>query len=205
MVISWWESGILLRQASVVIHQLGIVGDHINIRKALEIAEALAPSPAPILILGEQVLEGVVCQIRAFAQRSTSRTIRSSELRSSAKELVESILFGHKKGSFTGAMADQIGKFGQANGGTLFLDELAELPLSTQAKLLRVLQDGHVEPIGAKQSHKVDVRIIAATNADLPMAIRDGRFRSDLYYRLNVGEIYLPALRERRTDIPKLA
>ena len=121
------------------------------------------------------------------------------------KDLVESILFGHKKGSFTGAIADQTGKFDQANSGTLFLDELGELPLSTQAKLLRVLQDGLIEPIGVKQPHKVDVRIVAATNMDVHKAIGSGQFRNDLYYRLNVGEIHLPALRERRADIPKIA
>lgn len=191
---------------SAVIQHLGIVGDHARTRKALEIAEALAPSPAPVLILGET---GTGKELFArFVHLLSGRPDERFVLVNCAalpRELVESILFGHKKGSFTGAMADQIGKFDQANGGTLFLDELGELPLPTQAKLLRVLQDGQVEPIGAKQSHKVDIRIIAATNTDVPRAIRDGQFRSDLYYRLNVGEIHLPALRDRRTDIPKLA
>lgn len=193
-------------EVSLVIQQLGIVGDHANIRKALEIAEALAPSAAPILILGETGTgkELFARFVHLLSGRPAERFVPVN-CAALPKELVESILFGHKKGSFTGALADQIGKFDQANGGTLFLDELGELPLPTQAKLLRVLQDGQVEPIGAKQSHKVEVRIIAATNADVPKAIRAGRFRSDLYYRLNVGEIQLPALRERRTDIPKLA
>ena len=101
-------------------------------------------------------------------------------------------------------MNDQMGKFDQADGGTLFLDELAELPLPTQAKLLRVLQDGIVEPLGAKKPHKVDVRIIAATNQDVNKAIKKGLFREDLYYRLNVGEVRLPPLRERRSDIPRI-
>ena len=115
------------------------------------------------------------------------------------------MLFGHKKGAFTGAIGDQKGKFAVADGGTLFLDELAELPLPTQAKLLRVLQDGILEPLGSPSMHRVDVRIIAATNRDLKQVIRQGKFREDLYYRLNVGELQLPALRDRRSDIPKLA
>jgi len=194
------------RDVSVVVQQLGIVGDHAKTRKALEIGEALASSPAPVLILGEtgtgKELFAKFVHLRSGRPAERFVPVNCAAL---PKELTESILFGHRKGSFTGAMTDQNGKFDHANGGTLFLDELGELPLPTQAKLLRVLQDGQVEPIGAKQSHKVDVRIIAATNADIHKVIRDGQFRSDLYYRLNVGEIYLPALRERRTDIPKIA
>ena len=114
-------------------------------------------------------------------------------------------MFGHKKGAFTGAIADQIGKFDSADKGTLFLDELGELPQPAQAKLLRVLQDGLVEPIGQAKAHKVDVRIVGATNRDLRKLVRQGKFREDLFYRLNVGEIKLPPLRERRSDIPKLA
>ncbi|MBI3799526.1 MAG: sigma 54-interacting transcriptional regulator [Deltaproteobacteria bacterium] len=188
------------------IQQLGIVGDHPVIRRALEIGATLAPSTVPILILGET---GTGKELFArFVHRLSDRPPdRFVPLNCAAipKDLVESILFGHKRGAFTGATSDQIGKFDQANGGTLFLDELAELPLSTQAKLLRVLQDGLVEPIGDKKPHKVDVRIIAATNQDVHKAIKRGQFREDLYYRLNVGEIQLPALRERRSDIPKIA
>lgn len=193
-------------EALVVVQQLGIVGDHVRTRKALEMGEALAPSSAPVLILGETGTgkELFAKFVHLLSGRPAERFVPVN-CAALPKELVESILFGHKKGSFTGAMADQSGKFDHANGGTLFLDELGELPLSTQAKLLRVLQDGQIEPIGAIQPHKVDVRIIAATNADIHKAIRDGQFRSDLYYRLNVGEIHLPALRERRTDIPKIA
>jgi two-component system NtrC family response regulator len=119
--------------------------------------------------------------------------------------LEESILFGHKKGAFTGAVHDVVGKFEQADNGTLFLDELADLSLPTQAKLLRVLEDGLVEPIGARKSHRVDVRIVAATNRDLVDAVRKGGFRPDLYYRLSVGEMHIPPLRDRRSDISKLA
>lgn len=186
--------------------QLGIVSDHPAIRKALEIGATLAPSTAPILILGET---GTGKELFArFVHRLSGRSLdRFVPLNCAAmpKDLVESLLFGHKRGAFTGATSDQIGKFDQATGGTLFLDELAELPLATQAKLLRVLQDGLVEALGDKKPHKVDVRIIAATNQDVRKAIRQGRFREDLYYRLDVGEVRLPPLRERRSDIPKIA
>lgn len=121
------------------------------------------------------------------------------------ENLVESLLFGHKKGAFTGAIKDQVGKFDMANKGTLFLDELGDLPVSAQGKLLRVLEDGIVEPIGEAKIHKVDVRIIAATNRDLGKLVRQSKFREDLFYRLNVGQIKLPPSRERRSDIPKSA
>ena len=186
--------------------QLGIVGDHPAAKKALEIAATLANSTAPILILGET---GTGKELFAsFVHKLSGRLLdRFVALNCAAipKDLVESMLFGHKRGAFTGATNDQVGKFDQADGGTLFLDELAELPLPTQAKLLRVLQDGVVEPLGAKKPHKVNVRVVAATNQDIRKAIRLGRFREDLYYRLNVGEIKLPSLRDRRSDIPKLA
>jgi transcriptional regulator with PAS, ATPase and Fis domain len=118
---------------------------------------------------------------------------------------VESTLFGHKKGSFTGAHEDRKGKFEAANGGTLFLDELGELPMEMQPKFLRVLQDGVVEPVGESKGRKVDVRVIAATNVDIEKAIRTGKLREDLFYRLKVGICHLPALRERRSDIQKIA
>jgi transcriptional regulator with PAS, ATPase and Fis domain len=188
------------------IQQLGIVSDHPAIRKALEVGATLAPSAVPILILGET---GTGKELFArFVHRLSGRAVdRFVPLNCAAipKDLVESILFGHKKGAFTGATSDQIGKFDLADGGTLFLDELAELPLPTQAKLLRVLEDGLVEPIGDKKAHKVNARIITATNQDVRKAIRQGRFREDLYYRLNVWEIRLPPLRDRRSDIPKIA
>jgi len=117
---------------------------------------------------------------------------------------VESILFGHEKGSFTGATDKHLGKFKEADGGTLFLDEIGELPLDMQVKLLRALQEGEIDPVGSKRSVKVDVRIVSATNRDLAEQVREGRFREDLFYRLNVFPIEAPALRDRREDIPAL-
>jgi DNA-binding NtrC family response regulator len=185
---------------------LGLVADHPKMMAALEVAAALASSTAPILIQGAT---GTGKELLArFVHHLSGRPAEvfvPLNCASIPKELAESVLFGHKKGSFTGALADQAGKFELADGGTLFLDELGELPLAAQAKLLRVLQDGMVEPIGAKKARKVDVRVVAATNQNLAKAIRQKNFREDLYYRLNVGEIHLPPLRERRSDIPKIA
>jgi DNA-binding NtrC family response regulator len=189
-----------------VIRELGIVGDHPAVRKALEIGAVLALSSAPILILGETGT-GKELFARFIHQLSGRQMERFVPINCAAipSDLVESILFGHKKGSFTGTTNAQVGKFDLADGGTLFLDELAELPMPSQAKLLRILQDGLVEPLGEKKAHKVNVRVIAATNQDLRKAIQRGRFREDLFYRLNVGEIRLPALRERKSDVPKMA
>lgn len=185
--------------------ELGIVGDHATMQRSLEIGAMLAPSQAPILILGET---GTGKELFArYIHRLSGRPREAFVVVNCAaipEDLVESLLFGHKKGAFTGAINDQVGKFDLADKGTLFLDELGELPSPAQAKLLRVLQDGLVEPIGHARVHKVDVRIVGATNRDLRKLVRQGKFREDLFYRLNVGEIKLPSLRERRSDIPKL-
>lgn len=188
------------------IQQLGIVGDHPAMESSLEAVAALAASDVPILIHGET---GTGKELFArLVHRLSGRPAECFMALNCAaipENLVESILFGHKKGAFTGATSDQPGKFDLADRGTLFLDELAELPTPTQAKLLRVLQDGLIEPVGAKKPHKVNVRIVAATNKNIGRAIKQGKFREDLYYRLNVGEIALPPLRDRRSDIPKIA
>ncbi len=191
---------------STVISEFGIVAEHPKIQKVIETASLLAPSDAPILIQGETGTGKEV--IAHLIHRLSSRAKESFVAVNCAaipENLVESILFGHKKGSFTGAFSDQLGKFDIADKGTLFLDELGELPVAIQAKLLRVLQDGLVETVGDRKPHKVDVRIITATNKDLKKLIQHGKFREDLYYRINVGEIKIPPLRERKTDIPKLA
>ena len=189
-----------------VVNNLGIIGDHPVMKKVLEIGATLAPSDIPILILGETGTgkELFARFVHCLSGRPVDRFIPIN-CAAIPKELVESILFGHKKGAFTGAVTDQIGKFDAANGGTLFLDELGDLPTAMQAKLLRVLQDGIIEPIGSEKPHKVNVRIIAATNQKLSKAIQNGKFREDLYYRLNVGEVKLPSLRNRKSDIPKIA
>src|SRR4029079_800483 len=121
------------------------------------------------------------------------------------EELIESELFGHVKGAFTGAVSDRHGRFEAADGGTIFLDEIADMSLKTQAKVLRVLQEQVVDPVGGQQSVRVDVRVLCATNKDLQTEIRAGRFREDLYFRLNVIPIFVPALRDRSEDVPLLA
>jgi transcriptional regulator with GAF, ATPase, and Fis domain len=125
-------------------------------------------------------------------------------LRGDPRKLVESVLFGHEKGAFTGANDKHVGKFAEAHGGTLFLDEIGELPLDIQVKLLRALQNGEIDPIGAKAPTRADFRLISATNRPLIDLTRDGLFREDLYYRLNVFPIWVPPLRERMDDIPHL-
>jgi len=191
---------------SDVLRDIGIVGDHPSMKNAVEMAAVLGPSGVPMLILGETGTgkELFAKLIHRLSDRSKHPFV-AINCSAIPKDLAESILFGHKRGSFTGAITDQTGKFDAAHTGTLFLDELAELPISTQSKLLRVLEDGMIEPLGYTKPHKVDVRIIAATNQDIHGAIKSGKFRQDLYYRLNVGEIRLPPLRRRKSDIPKIA
>jgi two-component system nitrogen regulation response regulator NtrX len=168
--------------------------------------ERAAPTKATVLITGESGTgkELVAREIHRRSSRSSAPFIQVN-CAAIPEELIESELFGHEKGSFTGAVRKQTGKFVAADGGTIFLDEIGDMSLRTQAKVLRVLQDGEVEPVGAATVIKVDVRVIAATNKELTEEIRTGRFREDLYYRLNVIPIRTPPLRERRDDIPVLA
>jgi two-component system nitrogen regulation response regulator NtrX len=168
--------------------------------------ERAAPTKATVLIQGESGT-GKELVAREIHRRSSRAQMPFIQVNCAAipEELIESELFGHEKGSFTGAVRKQTGKFVAADGGTIFLDEIGDMSLRTQAKVLRVLQEGEVEPVGAATVVKVDVRVIAATNKDLPEEIRNTRFREDLFYRLNVIPIRTPPLRERRDDIPRLA
>jgi len=168
--------------------------------------ERAAPTKATVLITGESGTgkELVAREIHRRSARSNQPFIQVN-CAAIPDELIESELFGHEKGSFTGAIRKQTGKFVAADGGTIFLDEIGDMSLRTQAKVLRVLQEGEVEPVGSATVVKVDVRVIAATNKELTEEIRAGRFREDLYYRLNVIPIRTPPLRERRADVSVLA
>ncbi len=208
--IRFRRSSITARQsepdAESVRIQLGIVGDHTAIQRSLQTGAMLAPSQASILISGEA---GTGKELFArYIHRLSGRpreifvTVNCAAI---PKDLVESLLFGHKKGTFTGAISDQVGKFDIADKGTLFLDAPGELPMPAQGKLLRIFRDGLVVPMGKAEVHKVDVRIVGATRRDLRKLVKQGKFREDLLCLLSVGEIKLPPLRERRSDIPKLA
>ena len=183
-----------------------IIGSAPALQEALRKVAAVAATDSTVLIHGETGT-GKELIARALHAQSKRRDKPMIKLNCSAISagLVESELFGHLKGAFTGATDKRMGRFELADGGTLFLDEVSELPLETQAKLLRVLQEQEFEPVGSSRSVKVDVRVIAATNRDLPADVRSGRFRSDLFYRLNVFPIEVPALRERAEDISLLA
>jgi formate hydrogenlyase transcriptional activator len=182
-----------------------IVGQSRAIKEVFRAIEAVAPAGATVLITGETGT-GKELVARALHNLSPRRGKALIKVNCAALPagLIESELFGHEKGAFTGAIARKIGRFELAHGGTLFLDEIGDLPLELQPKLLRVLQEGEFERIGASHTTTVDVRVVAATNRDLETAVQEGRFRSDLYYRLNVFPIRLPPLRERTEDIPLL-
>ncbi len=183
-----------------------LVGESPGMRELKSQVDRAAPTKATVLITGESGT-GKELVAREIHRRSSRANDPFIQVNCAAipEELIESELFGHEKGSFTGAVRKQTGKFVAADGGTIFLDEVGDMSLRTQAKVLRVLQEGEVEPVGSATVIKVDVRVIAATNKDLTEEIRGGRFREDLYYRLNVIPIRTPPLRERRDDIPVLA
>jgi DNA-binding NtrC family response regulator len=175
-------------------------------RQVIRLGQRAAQSAIPILIEGESGVgkELIARAIQGCSERA-GRPFITVNCGAIPENLIESILFGHEKGAFTGATDKHLGKFQEADGGTLFLDEIGELKLDMQVKLLRALQEGETDPVGAKRPVKVDVRIISATNRDLAELTREGRFREDLYYRLNVFPVFIPPLRERREDIPALA
>ncbi len=192
-----------LKRAAEIRHQM--VGETQALRQVWDSIKRAAPTNATVLLLGES----------GSGKELVARSIHRNSLRSRDKfvqvncaaipeELIESELFGHEKGSFTGATEKQIGKFEQADHGTIFLDEVGDMSAKTQAKVLRVLQEGEVERLGSARTIKVDVRVIAATNKDLEQEIEKGTFREDLYFRLSVIPIRVPPLRDRREDIPAL-
>jgi DNA-binding NtrC family response regulator len=175
-------------------------------QRVIALGKRAAASSIPVLIEGES---GVGKELIARAVQGESdragRPFVTVNCGAIPENLVESILFGHEKGSFTGAVDRRIGKFQEADGGTLFLDEIGELPLDAQVKLLRALQEGEIDPVGAKKPVKVNFRLISATNRDMIQLVKDGKFREDLYYRLNVFPIWVPPLRERIGDVGELA
>ena len=182
-----------------------VVGESPAIQRVLASVRRVAGTDSTVLVTGETGTgkEVVVRAIHALSGRKHKILVKVNCAALPAG-VIESELFGHEKGAFTGALARRVGRFELANGGTLFLDEVGDLPLELQAKLLRVLQEGEFERLGGSQTHKVDVRMIAATNRDLKTAVEEGRFRPDLFYRLNVFPIAIPPLRERLEDVPRL-
>ncbi|WP_374763452.1 sigma-54-dependent transcriptional regulator [Yunchengibacter salinarum] len=183
----------------------GLVGDSPPMRRAKAMARKAAASSIPVLLDGESgVGKEVFAKAIHEAGRRAAGPFVAVNCGAIPENLVESILFGHEKGAFTGATERRIGRFQEASGGTLFLDEVGELPLDVQVKLLRALQEKRVDPLGARASVPVDIRVISATNRDLAGLVDEGGFREDLYYRLNVFPVTLPPLRERREDIPAL-
>jgi two-component system response regulator HydG len=185
---------------------LDLVAESAVMRDILAEAVKVAPTDATVLLTGESGSgkEVLAEAIHSLSPRSGKR-IMTLNCAAIPENLIESELFGHKKGSFTGADRDKEGRFQAAGGGTLFLDEIGELPLPAQAKLLRVLQDGKITPVGGTEEIETDVRIIAATNRDLEEEVKETRFREDLFYRISVFPIRIPPLRERKIDIPPLA
>jgi formate hydrogenlyase transcriptional activator len=183
-----------------------VVGESPAIVGALANVRKVAKTDSTVLVTGETGTgkELIVRAIHALSRRKDKLLVKVNCAALPAG-VIESELFGHEKGAFTGALTRKIGRFELANGGTLFLDEVGDLPLELQAKLLRVLQEGEFERVGGTQTLKVDVRLIAATNRDLEQAVSEGRFRADLYYRLNVFPIVIPPLRKRLEDVPRLA
>jgi DNA-binding NtrC family response regulator len=199
------ENQFLRERVSTEMELHGIVGSSAKIQDVLRMVGRLKDTRTPVLIYGESGTgKELVARAMHFRGGFSKRPFIAVDCGSLVPTLIESELFGHEKGAFTGAIRPKQGLFQAANGGTIFLDEIGELPLDLQAKLLRVLQDKQVRPVGSNHSEKVDVRVIAATNRDLETGYKAGTFRKDLFFRLNVVTVSLPALRERKSDIPTL-
>jgi DNA-binding NtrC family response regulator len=196
------QENLLLRDET---RRLLIAESH-AMQPVLDAIARVGPSEANVLIMGENGSgKGVVAQALHEASRRKDESMVTVNTGSIPETVFESELFGHVAGAFTDARSDRLGRFQLADGGTLFLDEIATIPTNLQSKLLRVLENGQFEPVGSSKTYRVDVRILSATNADLNLEVAEGRFRRDLLYRLNTVEIRVPALRERREDIPLLA
>ncbi|MGQ0672212.1 MAG: sigma-54-dependent transcriptional regulator [Hyphomicrobium sp.] len=191
-------------EGTLTFNELIVRGE--GMQRVISLGKRAAASNIPVLIEGESGVgkELIARAIQGESERA-GKPFVTVNCGAIPENLVESILFGHEKGSFTGASEKRIGKFQEADGGTLFLDEIGELPLDAQVKLLRALQEGEIDPVGAKKPVKVNFRLISATNRDMIQRVKDGKFREDLYYRLNVFPIWVPPLRERADDIPELA
>ncbi|HLK11918.1 MAG TPA: sigma-54 dependent transcriptional regulator [Candidatus Binatia bacterium] len=183
----------------------GIVGNHPSVRAIFDVMRKVAPTDTTVLITGESGTgkELVAAAIHRLSRRASGRFV-PVHCGAIPEELLESEMFGHERGAFTGAIASRVGRFKLADGGTIFLDEIGEMSPKLQVKLLRVIEDGRFEPVGSVVTHQVDVRIIAATNRSLEEAVAARQFREDLFYRLRVVPIELPPLRRRREDIPLL-
>src|SRR5881396_429345 len=199
------ENAFLRERVSTENNLDGIIGASANIQDVLRMISRLKDTRTPVLVSGESGTgKELVARAIHFRGSMAQTPFVAVDCGSLVPTLMESELFGYEKGAFTGATKSKAGLFQAAHGGTIFLDEIGELPLEMQAKLLRVLQEKEVRPVGSNQKVRVDVRVIAATNRDLEAAYRNGTFRKDLYFRLNVVTVHLPSLRERRSDIPML-
>jgi DNA-binding NtrC family response regulator len=184
---------------------VGLIGDSAPMRSLWELVGKASQSACPVLLLGETGTgKELVARAIHFTGSHRGKALVTVDCSAITPTLIESELFGHAKGSFTGADRHKVGLLQAANGGTIFLDEIGELPISSQAKLLRALQEKEIRPVGSTDRIQISARVIAATNRDLEMGVRAGTFRQDLYFRLNVIQIKLPALREHSADIPLL-
>ncbi len=200
------ENAVLRRSLRKVRERTPLIGEHPSIRRVMDIVRRVAPSDANVLILGESGTgKELVAQALHYDSPRADGPLVTVNCGAIPSELVEAELFGHARGAYTGAVTAGEGLVREAHQGTLFLDEIGEMPLATQVKFLRVLEEKTVRPVGSREVHPVDVRIVAATNKDLKAASERGEFREDLYYRLNVIDVTMPALRERGGDIDLLA